>query len=260
MASFALEEFETALEAFRQGQQLSGPGTGENDPRKYRTWIRKCEAEMEEDEESPLPSDNTPVSKDASNAAESGASPGASQVAKPSASARVPASSAHAHLSIRFQYYQSYEKITVAVLEKGLRKDHVAVEVEARRLTVRRKDDDALLFNKVLYEEVLPEKSRTRFLPSKVRRANSGMRTRVLNLARRSRCFFSFFRPGERFGPLSLRRPKDLCIPTALILVRNFFLICTDLLKVRAAVVRLRSKANRFNPSIDMSSFAYGLT
>ncbi|CAM9163362.1 unnamed protein product [Ascophyllum nodosum] len=168
MASFALEEFETALEAFRQGQQLSGPGTGENDPRKYRTWIRKCEAEMEEDEESPLPSDNTPVSKDASNAAESGASPGASQVAKPSASARVPASSAHAHLSIRFQYYQSYEKITVAVLEKGLKKDHVAVEVEARRLTVRRKDDDALLFNKVLYEEVLPEKSRTRFLPSKM--------------------------------------------------------------------------------------------
>ncbi|CAN0506685.1 unnamed protein product [Ectocarpus sp. 12 AP-2014] len=84
----------------------------------------------------------------------------------------VPASStAPAHLRIKFQYYQSYEKVTVAVLEKGLKESEVQVDVEAKRLTVRRKAGDnagALLFDKVLYEEVLPEKCRTRFMASKL--------------------------------------------------------------------------------------------
>lgn len=59
-------------------------------------------------------------------------------------------------------------QVTVSVLEKGLKDADVEVEVSAKRLTVRRKQDMALLFDKVLYEEVLPEKKRTRFMPSKV--------------------------------------------------------------------------------------------
>lgn len=91
------------------------------------------------------------------------------------------ASSAPHHLRIKFQYYQSYEKVTVAVLEKGLKESEVTVDVEAKRLTVRRKGGEdgggALLFDKVLYEEVLPEKRRTRFMASKVKeRAVSGRR------------------------------------------------------------------------------------
>lgn len=59
-------------------------------------------------------------------------------------------------------------QVTVSVLERGLKDADVEVEVTARRLTVRRKQDMALLFDKVLYEEVLPDKKRTRFMPSKV--------------------------------------------------------------------------------------------
>lgn len=61
-------------------------------------------------------------------------------------------------------------QVTVAVLEKGLTEAEVEVNVLPRRLTVRRKQDMALLFDKVLYEEVLPEKKKTRFMASKVRR------------------------------------------------------------------------------------------
>ncbi|CAM9468053.1 unnamed protein product [Pylaiella littoralis] len=195
LAAFALEEFETALEAFRQGQKLKGAGDS-SDPRKYRTWIRKCEAELEAEEEVQAASGAATATAATATAAATTAAATAtdrgvpSEVA-PASGGAVPgsagagsakrttpvlaSSSAPEHLRIKFQYYQSYEKVTVAVLEKGLKESEVKVDVEAKRLTVRRKGDKdadggggALLFDKVLYEEVLPEKCRTRFAASKL--------------------------------------------------------------------------------------------
>jgi uncharacterized protein Usg len=40
-ACFHLEEYETALQCFQQGQQLAP------DMPKFRTWIRKCKAELD---------------------------------------------------------------------------------------------------------------------------------------------------------------------------------------------------------------------
>lgn len=135
----------------------AGTSAGQNDPRKYRTWIRKCEAETEAEDE------------EIKAASAPGAGEDAPSVSPSLEVARAPVSSAPAHLRIKFQYYQSYEKVTVAVLEKGLKESEVDVEVGARRLTVRRKGDGgALLFDKVLYEEVVPEKRRARFMASKV--------------------------------------------------------------------------------------------
>lgn len=125
-------------------------GTGGNDPRKYNTWIRKCKAEMEAEDEPLVASEETSSSKNATG------------------TTSVPATSTPVHLRVRFQYYQSHEKVTVALLEKGLKKNDVDMEVGERRLTVTRKEDGALLFDKVLYESVAPEQSKTRFLHSKV--------------------------------------------------------------------------------------------
>lgn len=190
LAAFALEEFETALEAFRQGQKLKGAGDS-SDPRKYRTWIRKCEAELEAEEEVQAASGAATATAAATTAAATATDRGVPSEVAPASGGAVPgsagagsakrttpvlaSSSAPEHLRIKFQYYQSYEKVTVAVLEKGLKESEVKVDVEAKRLTVRRKGDKdadggggALLFDKVLYEEVLPEKCRTRFAASKV--------------------------------------------------------------------------------------------
>lgn len=189
LAAFALEEFETALEAFRRGQafkkenekETAGGSDSGSDPRKYRTWIRKCEAELEAEEEAqqaaataaatdrgvPTSGEVAPVS--------GGSVGGAGTAGTAKRTPVLASSSAPAHLRIKFQYYQSYEKVTVAVLEKGLKESEVDVEVEAQRLTVRRKGGTgsgggggALLFDKMLYEEVLPEKCRKRFMASKV--------------------------------------------------------------------------------------------
>lgn len=124
VASFALEEFETSLEAFRQAQQAAvsalgsgnGDGTGNSeDPREYRRWIRKCEAEMEAEETAELPR------QDQKSVAElgGGANGGAASATPPTVAAvasRAPVSSAHVHLRTKFQYYQSYEKVQHAVL------------------------------------------------------------------------------------------------------------------------------------------------
>lgn len=189
LAAFALEEFETALEAFRRGQALESEkdtagdsGGNGSDPRKYRTWIRKCEAELEAEEEAQAASAAAGTTTDrgvptnGEVAPVSGGSVGGAGTAAGTAKRTpvLPTSSAPAHLRIKFQYYQSYEKVTVAVLEKGLKESEVDVEVEPQRLTVRRKGDaggggGALLFDKVLYEEVQPEKCRKRFMASKVR-------------------------------------------------------------------------------------------
>ena len=176
LASFALEEFETSLEAFRQGQQLLVAGTDASagdttsDSRKYRTWIRKCEAELEAEEgdlKAAAVADNVTIG---GNAVTADVTVGENAVTSTKApqQARAPVSSAHAHLRIKFQYYQSYEKVTVAVLEKGLSEDAVDVVVGMKRLTVRRKGDGGgLLFDKVLHEEILPAKVKTRFMASK---------------------------------------------------------------------------------------------
>lgn len=162
-------------------QGVEKKAAGESDPRKYRTWIRKCEAEMEADQgdlqaaavaAAALADDSPDVTADVSPGPTAAAvttteTPPAPVVAR-TVAARAPVSSAPAHLRIKFQYYQSYEKVTVAVLEKGLTESAVEVEVGAKRLTVRRKTDGSLLFDKVLYEEVLPDKLKTRFMASKV--------------------------------------------------------------------------------------------
>lgn len=185
LASFALEEYETALEAFRRGQQAARAhiaGENSDDPRKYRTWIRKCEAEMEAEDD---------VDNDASKS--NGANEGGSEAAAPTASTsstsaapmgtssessstgaptavavnRESVSAAPIHLRTKFQYYQSHEKVTVSLLEKGLKEADVEVDIGTKKLTVRRRHDLALLFDKPLYEDVLPEKHKTKFLPSK---------------------------------------------------------------------------------------------
>lgn len=204
LAAFALEEFETALEAFRRAKSfkekdMGVENAGGSDPRKYRTWIRKCEAELEAEEEAqaaaataaaaaatdrgvPSSGEVAPVSGGSVGGAGgiSGSAVGAGAAGTAKRTPVLASSSAPAHLRIKFQYYQSYEKVTVAVLEKGLKESEVDVEVEAQRLTVRRKGDTgggggALLFDKVLYEEVLPEKCRKRFMASKVSYSSVGV-------------------------------------------------------------------------------------
>lgn len=180
LASFALEEYETALEAFRRGQQAAMAlpnGEAKSDSRKYPTWIRKCEAEMEADDvEMEASVDET--HKEPPGPAAMDASPAPSAAAGAVAARTQPEASAPLHVRVKFQYYQSFEKITVSILERGLTEDQVEVEVTAKRLTVRRRRDLALLFDKVLYDEVVVDKHRTRFVPAKASGAGGSLSRR----------------------------------------------------------------------------------
>ncbi|CAM9259044.1 unnamed protein product [Choristocarpus tenellus] len=180
LASFALEEFETAKEAFENGIKLqAGTRTvsGTDDPRKYKTWIRKCEAEievedMEEEEEEEGEKQTT--SDPAGITIAPGSEPLEQQKSTQEISSGSNLAPPSASLRAKFQYYQSHDKITVAVLAKGLTQENATVEVLDRRLTITRReggvDGEALvvLFDKVLHAAVVPEECRTKYMSTKV--------------------------------------------------------------------------------------------
>lgn len=47
LAAFSLSEFETAKGAFEKGAALLQASGKSDATRKYKTWIRKCDAELE---------------------------------------------------------------------------------------------------------------------------------------------------------------------------------------------------------------------
>lgn len=107
----ALSRAETAGDSSSSSNDDSH-SSGE-DPRKYRMWIRKCEAEMEAEETAVVPPKNDKKS-DAAGDVANGAAAARSAPSSTGAAAmgsRAPVSSAPVHLRTRFQYYQSYEKV-----------------------------------------------------------------------------------------------------------------------------------------------------
>lgn len=117
LASFALEEFETALEAFRHAQQMTISAASEEDtnspqdPRKYRMWIRKCEAEMESEEVAEVALVKDSLNGEVEVAAGAVKKEVATAAAAVAAAHRAPVASAPVHLRTKFQYYQSYDKV-----------------------------------------------------------------------------------------------------------------------------------------------------
>ncbi|CAM9285083.1 unnamed protein product [Phaeothamnion confervicola] len=159
LACFELERFVPARDAFRSGQQRYAAAS-EHDPRRYPTWLRKCEAE--------IGLSDTEVSETADPAAK----PAAVAANRPAPQLKAAAAAAppSTHLQTRFQYYQSSEKLTVGILVKGVKAEEATVEVEPRRVRLWSggKESPTLLFDKLLHDEVVPAECKTRFLASKV--------------------------------------------------------------------------------------------
>lgn len=171
VALFNMEEYEAAKESFEAGCQLSPDNT-------FKTWIRKCDAELE-DEEASQPkatkSDAAAAAAAAATAAAPATAPAPQAVLAPSPAptASVPASApepqaaqapapqqpqqpqhppmnaplapaAAAALTFegkyRHQHYQLQSKVTVDVYAKKLKKEQVTCEFRETHLTVTIRD------------------------------------------------------------------------------------------------------------------------
>lgn len=153
VACFALDEFETALDAFRKGKDLQPPG---KDSRSYGRWIRKCESEIE--------SDDDVIDMET----EDGASPAA--VATPPIPAPLQPVQPPEEKKLKYQHYQSASLMTVSIMEKKLKPEEVAVDISEKHLkvTVARPNVEPICMDVDLYEFIDPSQSSFKIMGTKV--------------------------------------------------------------------------------------------
>lgn len=181
IASFKLEEYEAALEAFEAGAKLAPENS------QFKTWIRKCQAEIDEEKEVPAPSEPSPSqqstpavtspssvlpSASSQPAQPLGPAAGGTSAAPPISAALANAAPAPYQGKYRHQYYQMQNRVTVDVFAKGLAKEQVHVFFQPQHLTVviREADSDKedYSLDVDLYGEVLPDQCRYEVLKTKI--------------------------------------------------------------------------------------------
>ncbi|CAM9183187.1 unnamed protein product, partial [Chrysoparadoxa australica] len=154
LAAFHLEKYRVAQQAFQRGHELyqASDATASGHDRKYNTWLRKCKVEIEsmEEEQAELEAEE------------------ARQRKEEEAAGMAPASNVREapHLRTKFQYYQSQQKITVSILQKGLLPEETSVDFAEKRVVVINKGE--VLFDRSLYEEVVPAKCKVNFYGTKI--------------------------------------------------------------------------------------------
>mmetsp|Transcript_8900 Transcript_8900/g.11780 ORF Transcript_8900/g.11780 Transcript_8900/m.11780 type:complete len:379 (+) Transcript_8900:14-1150(+) len=145
LAAFSLDEYETAQEAFQKGEARYQPAG--IDHRKYRTWLRKCEVELDESDDEDIsakPADVPPLPP------------------APAAPAPLP--------EVKYQYYQTNDRVVISIMEKKCKEEDVTVDFSPTQLKVSLQKDGKTVtpINKTLYDEIVPEESSFRVSPVKV--------------------------------------------------------------------------------------------
>eukprot|EP01118_Nematostelium_gracile_P019681 TRINITY_DN921_c0_g1_i1.p1 TRINITY_DN921_c0_g1~~TRINITY_DN921_c0_g1_i1.p1 ORF type:complete len:378 (-),score=107.77 TRINITY_DN921_c0_g1_i1:122-1171(-) len=152
MAAFGLDEYETASAAFRKALQL------EPDNSMAKTWLRKCDAEIgqeqsEQKQETPQPTSVT------NNAPPSNPTP-------PTQPTQVSTSAS----KIRHEWYQTQTDISVTVFVKNVKKEDASIQIQRKSLTVSIKlsDSSEYALDIDLCGEVIPEQSSFEILSTKI--------------------------------------------------------------------------------------------
>lgn len=172
LAAFGLSEYETAKQAFEKGLGLLEASGKPDVSRKYRTWIRKCDAEIE-DEEVAVPSASASAAPPSTSSTPAVAGPsgsGGAQAAAPSAKPAPSAPPAPPTSSVKYQYYQNASHVIMTILQKNLKPEDTQIDIEPRKLKVVVKKDgaDVVVFDKPLYDEVVVEECGPKFFATKV--------------------------------------------------------------------------------------------
>lgn len=186
ISCFELEEFETAKKAFEQGCRLCEQSG--KDTTVYARYIRKCNAEIAgvcvlcflvfsgvfdfnilvvcvlvaaiEDELPPVvfkASSSSSSSVAPPSSSSSSSSSNTSSTPTPASAVQAAAKSSIVPLApIRYEYYQTAEKLTISVLAKGLEPKDALVEIASNqlRVVVTRQGKEEVVISKQLYGTV----------------------------------------------------------------------------------------------------------
>jgi suppressor of G2 allele of SKP1 len=152
VACFHMEEYATAKNAFEKGKEID-PDTAQ-----FKTWIRKCNAELEEEM----------AVEERSAAPASASAPSAASVPAP---APIPAPAPKPVARFRHDFIQNPTHVTISVYIKGANQDNCQVEFESNAVSLDwkiSKDDNWQLSFDPLFDEIVPAESITNFFTTKV--------------------------------------------------------------------------------------------
>jgi len=177
MACFAIDEFETALIAFGKGSALDSSNT------QFKTWIRKCEAEIEADEET---HHNHSTSESITTTAPSQTVPQPVQTTVPPVqpvqttvqpiqtvnhqppvnhtneeSPKVP--------KYKQDWFQSNIFVEIGLFIKNVKQEQAEINIKEKSISIHIKLLDADYVSEIeLFESVIPEDSKIEFLSTKI--------------------------------------------------------------------------------------------
>eukprot|EP00252_Welwitschia_mirabilis_P027817 TRINITY_DN9687_c0_g2_i2.p1 TRINITY_DN9687_c0_g2~~TRINITY_DN9687_c0_g2_i2.p1 ORF type:complete len:376 (-),score=94.87 TRINITY_DN9687_c0_g2_i2:389-1516(-) len=167
MACFSLEEYHTALDAFKAGAAL--------DPQNslFKKWISKCEAQIHEEDSTDAKQSHASCLQD--NGLNSSPAPlkdtAAVQNSEPVPSAvnsnppLQPGSTKYRH-----EYYQSSTEVVVSVFAKGLSKENVTIDFGEQFLSIiiNRPGEDTYFLQKRLFAKIIPAQCKFSILSTKI--------------------------------------------------------------------------------------------
>lgn len=174
VACFNLEEFETAKACFETGLGLN-PGAKEL--KELQTWIRKCDAELEEEmaeaPQIPTPSPPAPVQhQEPSHSTTAATTPAPEQ--KEDVDLTAPIAKAAPEQPIgkyRHQWYQAGPSVYIQVFAKKMPPERVSVEIEEEKVVVRTKDEEGVedyTLDLALFEKVVVDQCKYEVLSTKI--------------------------------------------------------------------------------------------
>mmetsp|Transcript_29255 Transcript_29255/g.79138 ORF Transcript_29255/g.79138 Transcript_29255/m.79138 type:complete len:424 (+) Transcript_29255:160-1431(+) len=162
LASFQLEQFQTAKENLQMAEQLASLNQRHTNKQLYTDLLKKCDAALSHPTQtsidaSPSTEENTPKTPTAP-----------SVTPKPVAPA--PALAGTRGKTPRYQYYQSDKVMTISILEAGVKDEDLTVEFEPKYLIVilRKNGTDFTVIAGNLYSEIDVTKSKVVIKDEKV--------------------------------------------------------------------------------------------
>jgi len=163
---FEMEEFETAKISFEKGFQLDPSNNS------FRTWIRKCNAELEVEEDAmDIVTPHTSTSATHQNPIPSNpSSTPTSTTTSTSTSTPTSTTAAPTEQKIRHEWYQTATHVFVTVFVKNIKQEQLNVQIEEKSLNIAIKlsptNEFALDFD--LCDKVLKDESTTTLMSTKV--------------------------------------------------------------------------------------------
>eukprot|EP01027_Heterolobosea_sp_BB2_P006394 GEZU01009674.1.p1 GENE.GEZU01009674.1~~GEZU01009674.1.p1 ORF type:complete len:382 (-),score=124.08 GEZU01009674.1:58-1182(-) len=163
IAYFELEEYESAKSALEKGQRINPSDS------QFQKWLRKCNAELENEKQGSAASKPTPPSTEAKPQAQT-ENQQQQRTTPQQAAAPVPSTQPKKEARYRHEWYQSPNYVNVSVFAKGIKKEQLEVEIEPKSLSITIKIDanNDYTLSLDLFDEVIPSESKYELLSTKI--------------------------------------------------------------------------------------------